>query len=79
MYRIVGNKNRESNFELLRILCMVMVVIGHADYLSIGLPKYQDVIAAPILSISRIFIYQLCVVAVNVFVLISSEFCSTLY
>ena len=68
-------KKREANFELLRVIAMFMVVILH--YLSHG-----DVLiklGAPIHSVNIIstLIESFCIVAVNVWVLISGYFLST--
>lgn len=68
------NKNRLSNIELLRIVCMVLIVAGHANYLVLGLPAKENILATPIFTFLRIFTYQLGVVAVDCFVFISGWF-----
>ena len=80
--------NRKSNFELLRIVAMLMIVLLHANYFSIGAPSQEDIDLKPIASFWRILTEQLCIIGVNVFVLISGwfgikpntkGFCSLLY
>ena len=79
---------RESNIELLRIIAMLMIVLFHCNYYSLGAPDQGEVLTSPWLSFWRIFAEQICVVGVNVFVLISGWFgikpslkglCSLLY
>ena len=41
---------RQSNFELLRIIAMFLVLVVHADYFSLGAPSYQDCVNCPIQS-----------------------------
>ncbi len=65
---------RQSNMELLRIIAMLMVLIAHADYLSIGIPLCDDISTAPISSFFRIVIEVICLICVNLFVLISGYF-----
>ena len=65
---------RVSNFELLRISAMMLVLVVHADFLSISNPKTEDIIDSPILSFFRFFVESCSIVCVNVFVLISGWF-----
>ncbi len=65
---------RNSSIEFLRIISMIMVLILHANFFSLGVPVKFDIISSPIHSIASIFIESLCLVAVNVFVLISGWF-----
>lgn len=67
-------KNRQSNIELLRIICMFMILILHANYLSIGQPSSQNAVLSPCSTFLRIFIESLTVMSVNIFVLISGWF-----
>lgn len=67
-------KIRESNFELLRIIAMFMVLVLHADFIALGAPGKEDLISSPIISIFKVFLEELSIVAVNVFVLISGWF-----
>ena len=63
---------RQSNFELLRILCMLGVVTGH-----VLLFLFQDQIHSLDWSLTnqcRVFLLNACAVAVNCFVMISGYF-----
>lgn len=68
------SKMRQSNFELLRILAAVLVLISHADYISIGEPGIADAQSDFICTFWRVFWEQFSMVAVDVFVLISGWF-----
>lgn len=67
-------KVRESNFELLRIIAMFMVLILHADFQALGAPTRADIISSPIASMLKVFFEMASIVAVNVFILISGWF-----
>ena len=67
-------KERESNFEAARILAMILVVLVHANYFSLGGIDRSDIITLPSSSFMRIFLEQLCIVGVNLFILISGWF-----
>lgn len=67
-------KCRESNFELLRILAMFMVLILHANFKTFGFPNREDILLTPTISSIRVFIEMASVIAVNVFILISGWF-----
>lgn len=63
---------RQSNFELLRILCMIGILIGH-----ILISLYQDQIHSTDFSIEnqcRVFLLNVCAVGMNCFVMISGFF-----
>lgn len=65
---------RESNIELLRIIAMLLVVLLHANYFSLGGVKISDIeVITPNLFI-KTFAEQLCIICVNVFILISGWF-----
>lgn len=64
-------KERESNFELLRVVAMFFVLIVHADYFSLGAPSLQECINTPFSSLFRISVESVSICCVNVFVLIS--------
>ncbi|MBQ0046812.1 MAG: acyltransferase [Prevotellaceae bacterium] len=69
---MISVHKRQSNFEILRILCMLGVVIGH-----VLLYLYQDEIHSQDMSLcnqGRVFLLNGCAVAVNCFVLISGYF-----
>lgn len=67
-------KTRESNFELLRNLAMFMVLMIHANFISLPRPLNEELVAAPFATTFRYFIESLGIVCVNVFVLISGWF-----
>lgn len=65
---------RQGNIELLRIIAMLLVLIVHANYFSIGQPTQEEVIHSPIPSFTRMFVQSLSVICVNVFILITGWF-----
>lgn len=65
---------RQSNFELLRILAMFLVLVVHADFWAIGAPNYEDFISTPLNAWTRTIIESAAIVCVNVFILISGWF-----
>jgi len=65
---------RDSNIELLRIVAMILVLVVHADFLSLGAPNMDDLISSPCDTCLRVLIESLSIVCVNVFVLISGWF-----
>lgn len=65
---------RESNIELCRIIAMLLVVLLHANYLSLGEVKLDDIEVAPFDSFLKALSGQLCIICVNVFILISGWF-----
>lgn len=67
-------KKRDSNFELLRLVAMLMVVQMHVNYGTMRIPTYADVVGYPVDTFTRIFFQQVSVVGVNLFVLISGWF-----
>lgn len=62
--------SRQSNFELLRIICMLGVITGHALYnlYELHTPNFS------IVNTVQILLMNICVVAVNCFVMISGYF-----
>lgn len=68
-------KERQSNFELLRILSMLMVLGVHIDGASLGLPElsgyWESLTARDIWQISA---ESICIVGVNCFTMISGYF-----
>ena len=66
--------NRLSNIELLRILSMFFVLIGHVNGLIIGLPNKESFSIDFLSSYLHVLIQGIAVVGVNVFVLISGWF-----
>lgn len=65
---------RQSNFELLRIVSMLFVLILHADFFVNEIPTPEEYFATPVSSLTRIGIEFIAIVAVNVFILISGWF-----
>ena len=60
--------SRQSNFELLRLIAMLMVMICHA----VG--YVQETSLFGIAGISKLAVNQLCLICVNVFVMVSGWF-----
>lgn len=67
-------KIRQSNFELLRIIAMFMVLILHADFQALGAPDKAEIINHPLAATIKVILEMASIVAVNVFVLISGWF-----
>ncbi len=65
---------RQSNFELLRILAMLLVLIVHADYHTLGAYRPADLDAHPANAATRLLVEQGAIGCVNLFVLISGWF-----
>lgn len=63
---------RKSNFELLRLICMFMVLVLHTNFLSIGAPVYGE--TSNVEFFVRNLIEVVPFIAVNVFILISGYF-----
>lgn len=63
--------SRDSNMELLRIIAMFLIMILHANFRALSMPDAEIIEASPVISFTRFFIQTVCVIAVNVFVLIS--------
>jgi len=69
-----GKKLRLSNMELLRLLSMLLVLVVHADYMSLGAPNRAALLNHPFTASMRIGVEHAAIVCVNVFVLISGWF-----
>jgi len=67
-------KKRLSNFELLRLLAMLFILLNHCNYMCLGRVDCDDVVTNPSLSFFRIFFEQAFLVGVNIFILISGWF-----
>jgi surface polysaccharide O-acyltransferase-like enzyme len=65
---------RQSNFELLRILAMFLVIVIHADFLSTGLPSPENYYADWLPVTTKVLFESISIVCVNVFILISGWF-----
>ena len=71
----MGNtKVRESNIELLRNISMFMILVIHANFVSLPKIGYEELMSNIVPSITRFFIESMGIVAVNVFVFISGWF-----
>ena len=71
----MGNiKVRESNIELLRNISMFMILVIHANFVSLPRIGYEELLSNIVPSITRFFFESLGIVAVNVFVFISGWF-----
>ena len=66
--KVMSSVIRQSNIELLRILAMLFVLIGHANGLVLGLPATEDFQNNPLSSFCRILFTSLAVGGVNIFV-----------
>lgn len=71
---MVNIQVRESNIELLRNLSMFMILVIHANFVSLPKIGYEELMSSAVPSITRFFIESLGIVAVNVFVFISGWF-----
>lgn len=69
-------RKRQANFELLRILAMLMVVVMHFLSLTGALPEAQEGNFPDERKIFGVLLESFCIVAVNVYVLLSGYFLS---
>lgn len=67
--------NRQSNIELLRIITMLLVMVVHANFFSLGSPSTKEFQAFPQISITRFFIQSISICCINIFVLIYVTYC----
>lgn len=67
-------KVRESNIELLRNISMFMILVIHANFVSLPRIDIGELTSNTVPSVTRFFIESLGIVAVNVFVFISGWF-----
>lgn len=65
---------RQSNFEVLRMIAMFLVLLVHANFMSIGAPSSQDICDHFISSEVRLFLQTVSLYGVNIFILISGWF-----
>ncbi len=69
-----GPKGRASNFELLRMLAMFFVLVVHADFAALDVPRSAELHASPLGGAMRVAFESLAIVSVNIFILISGWF-----
>ncbi len=72
MKSVSNTENRQWNFELLRIIAMCMIIAMHYMTKGMKLPKLSEDLSAG--NIFYWILYAFCIVAVNVYVLISGYF-----
>lgn len=70
----MSNIQRQSNIELLRIVSIFFVLIGHAFGVVLGMPDANDIEVSPSTSFLRILLGAAALGGVNIFVLISGWF-----
>lgn len=68
------NKVRWSNIELLRMIAMFMILVIHANMVSLSHPTTGDLLSNAIPTITRYFFESFGIVGVDIFVLISGWF-----
>lgn len=66
--------SRNSSIELLRLILMLFILVHHALGICWNFPSKSEFISFPTLEIAKLSINHLCIIAVNVFVLISGYF-----
>ena len=66
-----SKKQRDSNMELLRIVAMLLVLVVHSGFKSLGYPTTEEAIANPISIYMRYVVESISIICVNVFVLLS--------
>jgi len=66
--------SRQSNFELLRLFAMLLVLVVHADFWTLGRPTIASISQVPLQSFTKVAIESIAVVCVNCFILISGWF-----
>lgn len=71
---IGGGKNRQTNIELARLLSMFLILVIHADMVSLAKPTSIDFANNPISVIARYLFESIGIVSVDVFVMISGWF-----
>ncbi len=62
---------RDSNMELLRILAMLLVLVVHSCFHSLGNPTTEDAVSTPLPIFLRYVVQSASIICVNVFVLLS--------
>ena len=67
-------KKRDSNFELLRIIAMLLVLMVHAGFKALNAPSVEEVFDSPASSFLRFLNESISIICVNVFILITGWF-----
>jgi len=70
----ITTEQRQSNFEVLRIIAMFLVMMVHANFMSIDSPTSQEISDNFLPSAMRIMLEDLSLLGVNIFVMISGWF-----
>lgn len=65
---------RQSNFELLRLFAMFLVLVVHSDFWILGRPTATCLIEMPVQSFTKVMVESIAIVCVNCFILISGWF-----
>lgn len=65
---------RKSNMELLRIVAMILVLIVHSDFFTLGVPTQELCKVSSGFAVGQYFFQSISIVCVNVFILISGWF-----
>ena len=65
---------RQANFELLRLIAIILIVVLHADFFALDAPDNHRLLSSPIISVSQLLIESIAICSVNVFILISGWF-----
>ncbi len=71
MSEIKNAKMRDSNMELLRIIAMLLVMIVHTGFVSLGQPSQHELQSSPGITTYRFFCQSLSIICVNLFILLS--------
>lgn len=66
-------KLRQSNIELLRIISMLLVLMVHADFFSLGIPSHDLMLASPGQFTFRVLVEFLSILCVDIFVVSSPD------
>ena len=69
-----AKKVRQSNFELLRLVAMLFVLLMHANYGAFGHVTADTIAQSPFTSLLRVFLQAMSRCAVDLFVMISGWF-----
>lgn len=70
----ITKEPRNSNIELLRIISMLMILALHVNVAALGAPTHEETMIDPLPSFARCAFEMICIIAVNLFVLISGWF-----